>query len=416
MCFNHAGKPGPPSQAQATDVTNSCVTLSWQPPRHNNGGTVFAYTVEMSSPKDPKSWTVLTKSCQGNNYQVKHLQPSTEYLFRVRAENIHGVSKASRPSEVVETKMYDVDQQLYQPASEDKPRQPPRRRHSINLHLEGTVTSILNHTDIEVKTTSSREPREPKTSVSSDTESSGSFPGQEAEKDSFRSDLKTNSLQRDAGLRNSWQPSRKRSLPILLPGTRTQSLHKLRDSQTFPTSKARLGQATDSLKRREQRWKDRPVSDPPSTSSGSKEDLADSKSCSSKEESCADEDLKPKVEGKVGDETDRATSPWEKGDSVNQVSDGIMSAPLCDDIKMALYARSVPDSPKPWLGRCGEVGQADFRTLRSLLHSDDIIVKPTRSMPDMVVGAGSKKAPVSNTLSTIVDLEEEDESVRITTL
>ena len=424
------------------------MTLSWQPPRHNSGGTVFAYTVEMSTPKDPKAWTVLTNCCQGNSYQAKNLKPDSEYLFRVRAENIHGVSKGSRPSEAVRTSMFEVEQAVYAtsgPATavtEDKPRNVPRRRHSINLHLEGTITSILNHTDIQVKTTTNA------SSSSSGEVGARSGSSQELDKDREAPRSSSSTLQRDAALRCSLQlSSRKRSLPILLPGTRTNSLTKLRDSQTCSGFKGgRAGDATDSLKRRELGLRSRSASDAYSNSSGSKEDVADRKSCcSSRDESSTDDDpLKPAAEGGGARDEDEdeneTTSPWERDDSVNEVSDRIMSAPLCDDVKMALYARSVPDSgPTTWVGRSehaggrgamsggydgvgvGEGGLTDFRTLRSLLHSDDILVKATRSLPDVAgVGLGKtnslQRNNNNNKLTTIVDLDEEEESVRVTTL
>lgn len=398
---------------------------------------MFAYTVEMSTPKDPKAWTVLTNCCQGNSYQAKNLKPDSEYIFRVRAENIHGVSKGSRPSEAVRTSMFEVEQSVYatSPPPEEKTRNAPRRRHSINLHLEGAVTSILNHTDIQVKTTSS----------SSGAGEVRTRSGSSQELDKDKEGSRASILQRDAALRSSLQLSsaRKRSLPILLPGTRTNSLIKLRDSQTFPSFRARPGgaDATDSLKRRELGLRSRSASDAYSNSSGSKEDVADRKSfCSSKDESSTDDDLKLPHAAEAGGSQDEveqeAHNPWERDDSVNEVSDRIMSAPLCDDLKMALYARSVPEGPTTWVGRneyaggrvahtgggdLSEGGQADFRTLRSLLHSDDILVKATRSLPD-VAGVGKSNSLQrnhnnNNKLTTIVDLEDEDEeSVRVTTL
>ncbi|KAK7113117.1 uncharacterized protein [Littorina saxatilis] len=436
------GKPSPPSQPQAKEVTHNSVTLSWLPPRHNAGNKVFAYTVEMTTPREPKAWTVVTKSCQGNSYQVKNLKPESEYMFRVRAENIHGVSKGSRPSDVVETKLYEVEEVYADPVpQDDKSRNPPRRRHSINLHLEGGVTSILNHTDIQVKAT------EPKVASTASSD-------QELDKDGQRS--RSNTLQRDVTARNSLQ-WRKRSLPLLLPGTKTNSLSKLRDSQTFPNIKSKAGDgSTDSLQKRrgEGSLRNRSASDVHSSCSGSKEDVTDAKSCSSKSESSADDDLSlnkrdSKRDSKTSSERDSRIeeeeeeeneNPWERDDSVNEVSDRIRTAPLCDDIKIALYARTVPDDPTTESGQNivgrslhtvgPDGGDADFRTLQRLLHSDEIIVKPTRSLPDVVtVGKTSSSVPKNinnnnnnsnnnnnNKLTTIQDLDEDDASVRVTTL
>nr|KAG5714808.1 hypothetical protein BaRGS_000296 [Batillaria attramentaria] len=388
---------------------------------HNSGCTVFAYTVELTTPdknKD-KEWTTLTKSCQGNSYQVKNLTPNSEYIFRVRAENIHGVSKPSRPSDPVQTKMYEMDDKTYgTSSSDDRLKNAPKRRHSFNLHLDGAVTTILNHTDIDVKPHAA--------SVS--------------ETDRERETSRISTLQRDAAARSSLQPNRKRSLPILLPGTRTNSMMKLRDSQALPNSDSI--ESLSSRKGRNAGSTSRPRSDAKSdTSSEGKLDEVEGKSDgkSDKNESSTDgDDSKDRSQElkKVGSEDDLNSDPWERDDSVSGVSDRIMSAPLCDDMKLALYSRSVPEGTSPnstWISRnmhqegTSEEGQADFRTLRSLLHSDDIIVKPTaaRSLPDVTgCSAGVKKLSVQRNnnnnnyakLSTIVDLEEDEESVRITTL
>lgn len=423
------GKPSPPSQPQFQDVTHNSVTLTWLPPRHNSGSTIIAYTVEMTCPgkvKD-KQWVTLTQSCQGNSYQVKNLMANTEYVFRVRAENIHGVSKPSRPSDPVPTKMYELDDKAYNvPAPEEKCKNTPKRRHSFNLHLESTVTTILNHTDIEVK---------PRATTISETERGETS--------------KITTLQRDAAARSSLQPNRKRSLPILLPGTKTNSMLKLRDSQTLPNIKSAAGDSSDSLNRK------RNTGSRAGSRSGSEGKLEETDGTGKRDrnESSTDDDhtkdgSSPELSKHGSDEDLDSSDPWERDETVSGVSVKIMSAPLCDDMKIALYSRSVPDdgassgadrvykasSITTWIGRNNNTygdgvdpssdGPTDFRTLRSLLHSDDIIVKPSRSLPD-VTGActGVKKLSVhrnnnnnNNKLSTIVDLEEDEESVRITTL
>ncbi|KAL8593183.1 hypothetical protein ACOMHN_009838 [Nucella lapillus] len=439
------GKTTPPSQPVVSDVTHNSLTLSWLPPRRSSGSRVFAYTVERSTPSDSKAWTVITKSCQGNSYQVKNLSPSSQYVFRVRAENIHGLSKGSQPSEMVETNMFGVEQQLYVPAPEERVRSVPRHQHSINLHLEGTVTAILNHTDIQVKTNASREVRgdcdsedgslrksDRKVHRSLDTVAQNDdVDGQDRKWKSLQRDSqgrsslqpdrsRTNCLQRDAQQRTSWQPGRKRSLPILLPGTKTDSLNKLRESQTFPTTlKNRLNDSTDIGRKRAQTWGDRSASDVNSSLSESQE-LMDGQKDSSKNESTTDEEVKPPKRDS-GLEED-AENPWERDDSCSEASDGVTSPCKCD-VKVDLYpVTDTPPSPPTWRTRSvqggvppgGEGGQLDFRMLRSLLHSDEIIVKSSHSLPE-AMGAGRKPSPAS-TLTTIVDLEEEEDSVRVTTL
>lgn len=456
------GKTSPPSQPVVSDISHNSLTLSWQPPRRNSGSTVFAYTIEMSTPSDPKTWTVITKSCQGNRYQVKNLAPSSHYVFRVRAENIHGRSKGSPPSEVVETKMFGVEQQLYTPAPEEKVRSIPRHQHSINLHLEGTVSAILNHTDIQVNVHTSKDVRGDcdsedgsstnsdrkvhrsletvahtddvdshsrswkssslqrdqhiRSSLQSDKARSNSLLRDSNERCSLQPDRwKSSSLQRDATPRTSWLPSRKRSLPILLPGTRTDSLNKLRDSQAFPvSSKNRMNDSSELGRKRAQTWRERSSSDVVDSSvSESQELILEGQKYSSKNESSTEDEIKPPKRDS-GLEED-AENPWERDDSSSEASDGV----VCSDKKVDLYPVSDASHSPPRLGMgvpgglCPG-GEADFRMLRSLLHSDDVLVKSSHSLPE-VIGAGRKASPI-NTLTTILDMEEDDDSVRITTL
>jgi hypothetical protein len=558
------------------ESSHNSVTLSWQPPRHNAGCTVYAYTVELATPRDPKAWSVLTRSCQTSRYTAKGLQTAGEYIFRVRAENIYGLSKPSRPSDVIVTNMYEsVSETIYGsgmtssatfPSASSsaggydngndvdgnlRVRNAPHRR-SINLHLEGTVTAILNHTDVEVKATT---PGGHEIKVTSPTgevrcigalnnsqESIGLVRGSGERATALSTSSRYSSLQRDGTLqRDSAVRSslpmggRKRSLPILLPGTRTNSLLKLRDSQTIPNLKAKgemsNSSSMDSLKRRmgsvslageggqegqrlsvrRSRTGSDICSNYSSGSSGSKEDVTDCKSvcscsCSftangkdSVMESSATDSLKKqskeqhekeeglgstntlnskcdKCGGSKGSKRNSACSerggggrssdycttscsesqrnsqatddsdplsedsgnPWERHEDS---SDVIMSAPVCDDVKLALYTqRGVPDGHTTWATSKSvlesedysdsghHVGhQADLRSLRSLLHSDDIIVKPTRSLPDMNGGGGgglnkanrnslNNNNNNNNKLTTILDLEEEEDSVRVTTL
>ncbi|MFT7799600.1 titin-like isoform X1, partial [Arapaima gigas] len=69
-------KPGPPTgPIKIDEVTADSVTLSWQPPEYDGG-------------------------CSINNYIVTGLEEGIEYEYRVYAENIVGISKASKVSEV----------------------------------------------------------------------------------------------------------------------------------------------------------------------------------------------------------------------------------------------------------------------------------------------------------------------------
>ncbi|ESO99754.1 hypothetical protein LOTGIDRAFT_141563, partial [Lottia gigantea] len=96
-----SGKPlPPPSKPQASDITHNSLVLTWNAAKHD--GSILAYTVEMCHMSDNR-WLVLTYSCQGCLYQVRNLQPDQIYKFRIRVENIYGLSKPSAESDPVQT-------------------------------------------------------------------------------------------------------------------------------------------------------------------------------------------------------------------------------------------------------------------------------------------------------------------------
>ncbi|GFS00848.1 myosin light chain kinase, smooth muscle [Elysia marginata] len=135
-------------------------------------------------------------------------------------------------------------------------------------------------------------------------------------------------------------------------------------------------------------------------------------------------------------------NPWEKDTSPSGLSERILAAPFCDDIKMALYARDLPDSPtlavpanhanstkngKSSANRNLQSGPAsygeagDFRTLRSVLQSSNMFVKAQRFSPDVVGVVVGDEGDTCRTLTrarltTIADADEDEDPVRITTL
>ncbi|XP_005107799.1 transcription initiation factor TFIID subunit 1 [Aplysia californica] len=228
-------KPGPPPRPTVTSVTHSSAHISWAPPRHTHGHDVIAYTVEMCgvagggnsdviAPGD-REWRVLTKNCQSTRYDARYLTPDSAYTFRVRAENVYGTGKPSAPSEPATTKMFesqtdpsigvDADQTSYGLENgvkvKDKSAGGLHRRHSFNMHLDGAVTSILNHSDIVLASPSP----------------SSSFSSTLAHDRSERS----GSLTRHHVSRTSLTSGRKSATPIMLPGTGTDSLNRLRESR-----------------------------------------------------------------------------------------------------------------------------------------------------------------------------------------
>ncbi|KAK6961311.1 transcription initiation factor TFIID subunit 1 [Biomphalaria glabrata] len=518
-------KPSQPRKPIATHVTHDSITLSWSTPRNAAGHSIIAYTLEMvilSSAVD-RQWRTVTKCCQGTSYEVRHLDPDTAYVFRVRAENVYGLSKPSLASDVITTNMFEIPPSYAQDSlaplssppectpSGDSSGQNFKRRHSFNVHLDGNITKMLNHTDVVLSATSASTP-------------------QSGER----------TLTRNTIFRTSLQNNRKISQPIILPGTGTNSLNRLRESRISLKSNSSTGVANKSREIVRNKFRDSCGSSGSTMSesnvststedlrktdlgslsslqsdttvsnckdlhseSGSKHlsldsfsdhsdrknsynsDSVDRKECLSKNVynketmydhldnkkeviSCYDKlglsnDANSNLEVHSADKNFEITeeklhmhdmfqerlnssslnsfgnsqtlrgyyenleSPWQKSDSLEGMSQQIMAAPICDDVKMAKMAM-VNGSSKNGFTSSSECrpesvphdGRRDFRTLRSVLQSNNMIVKSSRSLPDVasvVIGDNGEVVPFGKgRLTTIVDADEEEDTVRITTL
>lgn len=133
------GKPSiPEGIPKVTSITHNSVTLTWLSPM--NAGKILAYQVESCNLRE-KRWRIVTSTCQGTCYHIRNLIPETQYIFRVRAENLCGQSKPSRVSEVIQTRPV-VTNYL-----EEKPTAKLVRRHSHCLRLDGGINTLLNRAD-----------------------------------------------------------------------------------------------------------------------------------------------------------------------------------------------------------------------------------------------------------------------------
>ncbi|CAL1540808.1 unnamed protein product [Lymnaea stagnalis] len=531
-------KPAPPLKPYAADVTHNSIALSWMPPRHDTN-SIIAYMIEIANvgPHGDGQWKTVTKCCQGTNYDVRHLSNDTEYMFRVRAENVYGVGKPSAPSDIVTTKLCETMSELHgnlpTPATTtcsftDTNTHCFKRRHSFNVHLDGGITKILTHSDIVINNYSS-------------SSTTSALSGDNCDK--------SHTLSRAGAHRSSLQQNRKVGHPILLPGTGTNSLNRLRESRSslkasdhprntaprcsvthkFRESRSSFGSTMsdsngstasteDDLKKSnrgsagslQSSSSDITVSNHKDQCSekGSKNSLSDSnmgnncdaqlhqKNCDTVDSSHVSDqtatlveknnntnilcDTKPEtdlkldsVDGDVGGDIyklkeglknyelteeklklhdlhpsntntfstnvslkgyyEHLENPWEKGESVGGVPEQIMAAPLSDDVKMAMINNSIKeDNHSDAESGYSETGSGyspanlpssdhrDFRTLRSVLQSSNMIVKSSKSLPDvvgMVLGEnGETKMLPRGRLTTIVDADEEEEPVWIATL
>ncbi|CAH1789051.1 unnamed protein product [Owenia fusiformis] len=95
--------PEPPAGSPfASNTTTTSTNLCWYGPAYDGGSQVLCYRVELCKVKDMK-WKTLTSKCEHTTYNVKNLEPETEYLFRVSAENKHGFSEPCKTSDKVFT-------------------------------------------------------------------------------------------------------------------------------------------------------------------------------------------------------------------------------------------------------------------------------------------------------------------------
>ncbi|KAJ8886796.1 hypothetical protein PR048_013008 [Dryococelus australis] len=86
-------KPGSPKGPLSySNVSQDSVTLSWNPPQDDGGGDITGYVIEMAE-FGQDNWRTVPGYCPKPNFTVKSLHEGKRYVFRVRAENIYGLSE-----------------------------------------------------------------------------------------------------------------------------------------------------------------------------------------------------------------------------------------------------------------------------------------------------------------------------------
>ncbi|XP_015434395.1 PREDICTED: myosin light chain kinase, smooth muscle-like [Dufourea novaeangliae] len=126
-CFSVAveGPPDPPAGVPSVYCSPGTTTINWRSSPYDGGCTVTGYTVEMNRAGE-NTWTTVAESCHSLSHTVPALGtdtvvPGERYRFRVRAENIHGVSEPGNESEFVripkegETQLYEDEEEFEPP-------------------------------------------------------------------------------------------------------------------------------------------------------------------------------------------------------------------------------------------------------------------------------------------------------------
>lgn len=100
-------KPGvPKGPLQITGTTQDTVSLSWNPPSDDGGGDITGYIVEVSE-YGTDSWRPCPGFCPRPSFTARGLTEGKKYIFRVRAENIYGVSEPLEGKPVVAKSPFD---------------------------------------------------------------------------------------------------------------------------------------------------------------------------------------------------------------------------------------------------------------------------------------------------------------------
>lgn len=120
------------------EYTHNSIVLSWLSPLNRGLGSILAYHVERYTQKD-KKWQTVTETCQGTSYKVRDLTPGTKYLFRIRAENMHGVSRPGLESDPIVLPLNDSADSV----TSDMPTTFTRRGSNF-LDSDSGVKTIVN--------------------------------------------------------------------------------------------------------------------------------------------------------------------------------------------------------------------------------------------------------------------------------
>ncbi|XP_061547595.1 myosin light chain kinase, smooth muscle-like isoform X2 [Phycodurus eques] len=130
-------KPDPPAKVPAlSDVRRSSLTLSWYGPTYDGGSAVQIYHLEIYNSVDQK-WTPLV-SCNSTSYNVQNLFPERQYKFRIRAENIYGISEPSVESEDVTVGLVDdnENQEEAEEEEDDSEKEPDYRQVTVRTDVK----------------------------------------------------------------------------------------------------------------------------------------------------------------------------------------------------------------------------------------------------------------------------------------
>lgn len=122
---------GPPSAPvgpiRFDEIKAQSIIISWNEPQEDGGGEITSYSVEKRETSQAV-WKIVCSSVIRTSFKIPNLVKSTEYQFRVRAENKYGVSEPLNSVQVVAQHQY-------------KPPGPPGKPVVFNVTSDGMTVS-----------------------------------------------------------------------------------------------------------------------------------------------------------------------------------------------------------------------------------------------------------------------------------
>lgn len=97
--FDLTEKPDPPLLVETCDPTSKSITITWKAPDNDGGCPIQGYIVEKIEKDGDRYERVTPNLVPGFSFLVTGLKENMEYQFRVRAENVAGVSEPSRSTQ-----------------------------------------------------------------------------------------------------------------------------------------------------------------------------------------------------------------------------------------------------------------------------------------------------------------------------
>ncbi|XP_073811656.1 projectin protein bent isoform X33 [Musca autumnalis] len=100
-------KPTPPvGPLTYIEQGNDHISMSWNPPKDDGGSEIVGYIIEVAE-YGTDIWRPVSGYCPKTNHTVKGLIEGKKYVFRVKAENIYGVSEPLEGAPIVAKSPFD---------------------------------------------------------------------------------------------------------------------------------------------------------------------------------------------------------------------------------------------------------------------------------------------------------------------